>query len=87
MVELDQAAVGRLSRMDAIQQQHMADARPRAVFVSSGIANTGVGEQGMIDASESVELAAAHVGIPIGEMTIGTTGVIGVSPGCVCDMC
>ena len=61
-----------------LTQQHMADASPRAVFVSSGIANTGVGEQGMIDASESVELAAGHVGIPIGEMTIGTTGVIGV---------
>ena len=29
VVELDQAAVGRLSRMDAIQQQHMADAQKR----------------------------------------------------------
>lgn len=28
-VELDQAAVGRLSRMDAIQQQQMADAQKR----------------------------------------------------------
>lgn len=28
-VELDQAAVGRLSRMDAIQQQSMADAQKR----------------------------------------------------------
>ena len=29
VVELDQGAVGRLSRMDAIQQQHMADAQKR----------------------------------------------------------
>jgi glutamate N-acetyltransferase/amino-acid N-acetyltransferase len=50
----------------------------RGVFVSSGIANTGVGEQGMIDAVESVALAAAHVGVDASEMAIGTTGVIGV---------
>ena len=61
-----------------LTQQHMADASPRAAFVSSGIANTGVGEQGMIDAVESVALAAAHVGVDPAEMTIGTTGVIGV---------
>ncbi len=50
----------------------------RSVFVSSGIANTGVGEQGMIDAVESIAVAAAHVGIEPDEMAIGTTGVIGV---------
>ena len=50
----------------------------RGVFVSSGIANTGVGEQGMIDAVESVALAAAHVDVDPAEMAIGTTGVIGV---------
>ena len=50
----------------------------RGVFVSSGIANTGVGEQGMIDAVESVALAAAHVDVDATEMAIGTTGVIGV---------
>jgi len=50
----------------------------RGVFVSSGIANTGVGEQGMIDAVESVALAAAHVDVDAAEMAIGTTGVIGV---------
>lgn len=50
----------------------------RSVFVSSGIANTGVGEQGMIDAVESIALAAAHVSVEADEMAIGTTGVIGV---------
>lgn len=50
----------------------------RGLFVSSGIANTGVGEQGLIDAIESIAVAAEHVGIPAEEMAIGTTGVIGV---------
>ncbi len=50
----------------------------RGLFVSSGIANTGVGEQGLIDAIESIDIAAGHVDIPAEEMVIGTTGVIGV---------
>jgi glutamate N-acetyltransferase/amino-acid N-acetyltransferase len=50
----------------------------RSVFVSSGIANTGVGEQGMIDAIESIALAAKHIKVDPEEMAIGTTGVIGV---------
>jgi len=50
----------------------------RGLFVSSGIANTGVGEQGLIDAIESIAVAAQHVGISAEEMAIGTTGVIGV---------
>jgi glutamate N-acetyltransferase/amino-acid N-acetyltransferase len=50
----------------------------RALFVSSGIANTGVGEQGLIDAIEAIAVAADHVGVPAEEMAIGTTGVIGV---------
>ncbi len=52
--------------------------RVRAVFVSSGIANAGVGQQGLIDAKESVALAAEHVGLSPEEMAICTTGVIGV---------
>ncbi len=50
----------------------------RGVFVTSGIANAGVGEQGMIDAKECLDLAAAHAGVEPGELGIGTTGVIGV---------
>ncbi len=52
--------------------------RVRGLVVSSGIANTGVGEQGMADAKETVALAAAHAGVEPDEMVIGTTGVIGV---------
>ncbi len=50
----------------------------RALFVSSGIANTGVGEQGLIDAIEAIAVAADHIGVPAEEMAIGATGVIGV---------
>jgi glutamate N-acetyltransferase/amino-acid N-acetyltransferase len=50
----------------------------RGVFVSSGIANAGVGEQGMVDAQEAVALAAEHVSAGADELVIGTTGVIGV---------
>ena len=61
-----------------LTKQRVEGGRVRGVFVSSGIANTGVGEQGMIDAVESIELAARHVGLEPEEMAIGTTGVIGV---------
>ena len=52
--------------------------RVRAIVVSSGIANTGVGAQGMTDAEETADLAAVHAGLDSQEMAIGTTGVIGV---------
>ncbi|MEE8519359.1 MAG: bifunctional ornithine acetyltransferase/N-acetylglutamate synthase, partial [Dehalococcoidia bacterium] len=61
-----------------LTKERVAGGRVRSVFVSSGIANTGVGEQGMLDARESVELAAVHAGCDPQEMAIGTTGVIGV---------
>ena len=61
-----------------LTKQRVAEGAVRGVFVSSGIANTGVGEQGLIDATESADLAAAHAGVEPGAMAIGTTGVIGV---------
>ena len=61
-----------------LTKQRVAEGAVRGVFVSSGIANTGVGEQGLIDATESANLAAAHAGVEPGAMAIGTTGVIGV---------
>lgn len=61
-----------------LTRQRVDAGNVRSVFVSSGIANTGVGEQGMTDAIESIALAAEHVGLNANEMAIGTTGVIGV---------
>lgn len=50
----------------------------RSVVVNSGIANACVGEQGMIDAQETVGIAAAHLGISASEMAMCSTGIIGV---------
>ncbi|MEX2431500.1 MAG: bifunctional ornithine acetyltransferase/N-acetylglutamate synthase, partial [Dehalococcoidia bacterium] len=61
-----------------LTRSHVDGGRVSAVFASSGIANTGVGEQGLIDAKETVGLAAQHVGLVPEEVAICTTGVIGV---------
>lgn len=61
-----------------LTKQLVDGGKVRGVFVSSGIANTGVGEQGMTDALESIAIAAEHVGVTPDELAIGTTGVIGV---------
>lgn len=61
-----------------LTKEHIDAGGVRGVFVSSGIANAGVGEQGMIDARECLALAAAHLGLQPEELGIGTTGVIGV---------
>ena len=50
----------------------------RSVVVNSGIANACVGEQGMIDAQETVGIAASHLGISASEMAMCSTGIIGV---------
>ncbi len=61
-----------------ITRENVAAGRVRGVFVTSGIANAGVGEQGMADIRECLQLAADHLGIEPGELGAGTTGVIGV---------
>ena len=61
-----------------LTSNNVKNGKVKGVFVSSGIANAGVGTQGMIDAKESLEHAAAHVEVDPIELAIGTTGVIGV---------
>ncbi len=50
----------------------------RGVVANSGIANACVGEQGMIDARETVAQAAKQAGVAPEEMAICSTGIIGV---------
>lgn len=50
----------------------------RGVVASSGIANACVGEQGMIDAREMINLAAQHLAMDPNEFSICTTGLVGV---------
>ena len=61
-----------------LTRQNVDAGRVRGVFVTSGIANAGVGEQGMTDIRECLDLAAAHLGVEPDELGAGTTGVIGV---------
>ena len=61
-----------------LTKQNVDAGKVRGVFVTSGIANTGVGEQGMTDIRECLQLAGDHLGIGADELGAGTTGVIGV---------
>ena len=50
----------------------------RAVVANSGCANTAVGEQGLIDAQETAEIAAKKLEINPKDVLVASTGVIGV---------
>ena len=50
----------------------------RGVVANSGCANCCVGDQGLTDAAELTELAAAHVGVDAEEFLVCSTGMIGV---------
>ena len=52
--------------------------RVRAIVANSGCANTGVGDQGLIDARDMTDLAAAKLGVTAEETLVASTGVIGV---------
>jgi len=54
------------------------DKRVHAVVVNSGCANTAVGDQGMLDAKEMTDIAAAHLGVSAEQTLVSSTGVIGV---------
>ncbi|NQT49054.1 MAG: bifunctional glutamate N-acetyltransferase/amino-acid acetyltransferase ArgJ, partial [Chloroflexi bacterium] len=59
-------------------QERLAKARARALVVNAGCANACTGEQGMADAIEMAELAAAKLGIDEEEILASSTGVIGM---------
>ena len=61
-----------------LTRENMAKGGARGAFVTSGIANAGVGEQGMLDARECLDLAAQRAGVEPDQLGVGTTGVIGV---------
>ncbi len=62
-----------------VSQRNVRDGHARGVIVNSGIANTGTGVPGMIDAEEMCALAATQLGgqAHYTEMLVGSTGVIG----------
>ncbi|MFQ5860257.1 MAG: bifunctional glutamate N-acetyltransferase/amino-acid acetyltransferase ArgJ [Dehalococcoidia bacterium] len=61
-----------------LTQRQLAKGRVRALVVNSGIANTSVGEQGLKDAQETIELAARQTQLEPEEVAICSTGLIGV---------
>jgi glutamate N-acetyltransferase/amino-acid N-acetyltransferase len=58
-------------------RQALADGEIRAIVVNSGNANCCTGEQGERDTARMAELAAAALDLAVGEVAVGSTGVIG----------
>ena len=50
----------------------------KAVVANSGCANCAVGDQGLLDAKETTNIAALHLGTTSEETLVASTGVIGV---------
>jgi glutamate N-acetyltransferase/amino-acid N-acetyltransferase len=49
----------------------------RAVVINSGVANVAMGAQGLRDAAEMAQCAAAAIGVPAEQVLVASTGVIG----------
>jgi glutamate N-acetyltransferase/amino-acid N-acetyltransferase len=61
-----------------LTEEYLRTGDIRAIVVNSGIANAGVGEQGLKDAREMSTLAANHLDLESREVAICSTGLIGV---------
>jgi len=62
-----------------LSQKHLLKGQAQAIVVNSGCANACVGEQGLVDALEMTNLAAAKLGILPEDVLLASTGVIGVA--------
>ena len=60
-----------------VSQRNVADGSARAIVVNSGISNVANGPLGIADAEEMCRLAATKLGVPPGDILVGSTGVIG----------
>jgi glutamate N-acetyltransferase/amino-acid N-acetyltransferase len=54
------------------------DGRASAVVVNSGVANACTGERGLDDCRETAGLVASALGVPVGDVLVASTGLIGV---------
>ena len=61
-----------------LSERNLKKGSIQGVVVNSGIANACVGNQGMIDAEECVNVAAKHMQLLPDELVICSTGIIGV---------
>lgn len=60
-------------------REHLAEGKARAVVANSGCANACTGDQGLANARETAALAAAKLGLPVSQVLVLSTGVIGVN--------
>jgi len=58
-------------------QENLGEGRAQAVIANSGCANAATGEQGLADARQMAELAAAKLRIRPSDVLVASTGVIG----------
>ena len=61
-----------------LSQRHIAKGQVQAMVVNSGCANACMGTQGLADALEMANLAAARLGLSHEHILVASTGVIGV---------
>ena len=61
-----------------LSRRHIAKGQAQAVVVNSGCANACTGGQGLADALEMANLAAARLGLSPEHILVASTGVIGV---------
>ncbi len=60
-----------------VTQQHLGDGKARGIVVNAGCANVATGAQGIADAEEMTQLAAAIAGCSANDLAVCSTGVIG----------
>jgi glutamate N-acetyltransferase/amino-acid N-acetyltransferase len=60
-----------------VSREHVADGRARAIAVNAGCANAVTGEGGMADARRMATVTAGFLDLPVDEVLVASTGVIG----------
>jgi glutamate N-acetyltransferase/amino-acid N-acetyltransferase len=60
-----------------VSREHLQDGRARVVAVNAGNANAVTGSRGMDDARRMAQVAAEAAGVPVDEVIVASTGVIG----------
>ncbi|MGD0152958.1 MAG: bifunctional glutamate N-acetyltransferase/amino-acid acetyltransferase ArgJ [Thermacetogeniaceae bacterium] len=60
-----------------LSQEHLANGRAQAIVANSGIANAYMGAQGMADARRMADVAAESLDVPVADVVVASTGVIG----------
>jgi glutamate N-acetyltransferase / amino-acid N-acetyltransferase len=62
-----------------LSMKHNEKAKARALIVNSGCANACTGDQGLKDAADMAGFTADKLGIPLQQVLVASTGVIGVN--------